>query len=399
MSITKDAEAIIRVTRDGPYRIEGPVSVTDASGRVVCEGGTRHLCRCGGSRHKPLCDGTHGINGFVGTETAGHDRIEDRRTTVPGRGITIYDDRSRCAHIGRCTDGLAAVFRLRQEPWIDATGAPAEEVAEVVARCPSGALAYALGIDSDPVEEQASPAIVALPDASLQVRGDVQVVSADGEPYERRARQTLCRCGHSKNKPFCDGAHWYVGFRDPDDSRERVTPSLYEWAGGIEAFERLTSVFYRRILDERDPLLEPIFRHMSPEHVPHVAAWLAETFGGPRRYTEELGGYERMVAKHRGLRLTEEQRKCWVQRIGEAADEAGLPDDPEFRSAFLAYVEWGTRIAVANSQPDAAPPEHAPVPQWGWGEATPYVPSEPVEPEAEPSDSHGGRPAFARTKP
>ena len=375
MSPTDGTEPIIRVTRDGPYRVEGQVTVTDASGHVVCEEGTRYLCRCGGSRHKPLCDGTHGKNGFGGTETADHDRIEDRREALPGRGITIYDDRSRCAHIGRCTDGLPEVFRLGQEPWIDADAASAEKISSVVRRCPSGALAYAMGDDPEPIEERAEPEIIALPDASLRIRGAIPVVSADGEPYEIRARQTLCRCGHSKNKPFCDGTHWSVGFRDPEDERGMTVPTVYEWAGGIEAFERLTSVFYRRILDEQDPLLYPIFQHMSAEHVPHVAAWLAETFGGPRRYTEEMGGYEHMLAKHRNLRLTEEQRKRWVQRIGEAADEAGLPDDPDFRSAFLAYIEWGTRIAVANSRPDAAPPEQAPVPVWGWGESPPYVPT------------------------
>ncbi len=380
MSAGDRTKAIIRVTRDGPYCIEGSMTVTDASGQLVCDQGTRYLCRCGGSQNKPLCDGTHGKNGFVGTETADRNRTENRRETLTGQGVTIFDDRSRCAHIGRCTDGLPAVFRLGQEPWIDATAASAEEIAAVVRRCPSGALAYALGTDPDlePTEELTDPAIIALPDASLQIRGGVQVVAADGEPYEVRARQTLCRCGHSKNKPFCDGSHWSAEFHDPTEERDFSIPTVFEWAGGNEAFERLVSVFYRRLLDERDALLYPIFRHMGSEHVPHVAAWLIETFGGSRRYTEELGGYERMLAKHRNLQLTEAQRKRWVQRIGEAADEAGLPADPEFRSAFLAYIEWGTRIAVANSQTDAAPPEHAPIPQWGWGEAPPYMPTLPA---------------------
>jgi hemoglobin len=81
-----------------------------------------------------------------------------------------------------------------------------------------------------------------------------------------------------------------------------------------------------------------------------------------------------MVAKHIGLALTERQRARWVQLIGLAADDAGLPSDPEFRSAFIAYIEWGTRIALANSQPEADPPPEAPMPHWGWGEAPPYQP-------------------------
>jgi hemoglobin len=96
-------------------------------------------------------------------------------------------------------------------------------------------------------------------------------------------------------------------------------------------------------------------------------------FGGPPRYTEEHGGYPHMLAKHRNRALTEEQRRRWVDLICTAADEAELPSDPEFRSAFLAYIEWGTRLALANSQPGAKPPPDAPVPRWGWGEAPPYV--------------------------
>jgi hemoglobin len=149
-------------------------------------------------------------------------------------------------------------------------------------------------------------------------------------------------------------------------------PTLYEWAGGPEAFERLTAAFYDKIL--RDDLLEPIFRGMDPEHPQHVAAWLAEVFGGPPRYTDELGGYPHMLGKHRGLAITESQRRRWVSLICDAADDADLPRDPEFRSAFVAYVEWGTRLALHNSQPGAQAPPRAPVPRWGWGEAPPYNP-------------------------
>jgi hemoglobin len=113
---------------------------------------------------------------------------------------------------------------------------------------------------------------------------------------------------------------------------------------------------------------------MDPEHPQHVAAWLAEVFGGPARYTDELGGYPHMLGKHRGLAISESQRRRWVSLICDAADDADLPRDPEFRSAFVAYVEWGTRLALHNSQPGAQPPPVAPVPRWGWGEAPPYNP-------------------------
>lgn len=153
---------------------------------------------------------------------------------------------------------------------------------------------------------------------------------------------------------------------------DETIPTLYDWCGGEEAIERLTTVFYGRVL--ADTMLGPIFAGMSPEHPKHVALWLGEVFGGPKTYTQELGGYAHMLSKHINLMLTEEQRVRWTQLIASSADEAGLPSDPEFRSAFVAYIEWGTRLALANSQQGAMPPLQAPVPRWGWGEAPPYNP-------------------------
>jgi hemoglobin len=146
-------------------------------------------------------------------------------------------------------------------------------------------------------------------------------------------------------------------------------PTLYEWAGGMPAFERLTSAFYARVL--QDDLLEPVFRGMDENHPRHVATWLAEVFGGPRRYTEEHGGYPHMLAKHVGLGITPEQRLRFVTLLSAAADAAALPSDPEFRAAIMSYAEWGTRFAMVNSAPGAEPAPRAPVPRWGWGVAPP----------------------------
>ncbi len=154
-------------------------------------------------------------------------------------------------------------------------------------------------------------------------------------------------------------------------SNEDRPPTLYEWAGGGEAIERLINAFYDRV--ERDELISPFFPGgVSAEHRDHVVAWWSEVFGGPDRYTRELGDYERMVGKHRGLGINSEQRRRFVSLMSMAADDAGLPDDPEFRSALMAYLEWGTRLAFQNSQPGAEVVEHAPVPRWGWGEAPPF---------------------------
>jgi hemoglobin len=149
------------------------------------------------------------------------------------------------------------------------------------------------------------------------------------------------------------------------------TPTLYEWAGGDAAFDRLINCFYDRI--EHDPLISPLFPHgVSPEHRDHVIAWWREVFGGPARYTAELGGYAAMVRKHLELGISVEQRRRFVETMSVAADDAALPGDPEFRSALLAYLEWGTRLALENSQPGADYVPEAPVPRWGWGVAPPY---------------------------
>jgi hemoglobin len=156
-------------------------------------------------------------------------------------------------------------------------------------------------------------------------------------------------------------------------STSEPTPTLYEWAGGDQAFRRLIDAFYDRV--ERDELLAPFFPGgVHEEHRDHVTAWWSEVFGGPNRYTAELGGYDSMLAHHRGLGIPPEARFRFASLMSLAADDAGLPDDPEFRSAFVAYVEWGTRLALHNSQPGAEVAAHAPVPRWGWGEAPPYRP-------------------------
>lgn len=151
-------------------------------------------------------------------------------------------------------------------------------------------------------------------------------------------------------------------------------PTLYEWAGNnIQIFEELIEIFYDYAV--ADPLLEPLFRHMPQEHRQRVAHWFAEVFRGPKMYTEGQGTHAGMITHHLALGITEAQRSRWVQLMNIAADTVKLPDDPEFRSAFVAYVEWGTRMALMYSQPgQKAPSDASPMPVWGWGEVQPYVP-------------------------
>lgn len=151
-------------------------------------------------------------------------------------------------------------------------------------------------------------------------------------------------------------------------------PTLYDWAGGREAFDRMINSFYDRV--ENDDLLSPFFPGgVHGEHRRNVATWWSEVFGGPAEYSGQLGGYERMLNKHLHLGITAEQRFRFASLMSLAADDAGMPSDPDFRSALVAYLEWGTRLAFGNSQEGAEVTEHAPVPRWGWGEAPPYHPS------------------------
>lgn len=152
-------------------------------------------------------------------------------------------------------------------------------------------------------------------------------------------------------------------------------PTLFEWAGGDAALERLTSRFYQRVAD--DAVLAPVFAHMHGEHPRFVAQFIAEVFGGPARYSRDRGGHAHMIERHLERHLTEAQRRRWFDLLLSTADEVGLPSDPEFRSALVGCLEWGTRLAVINSQGGEGAVPDSPMPRWGWGEVKgPYIPPE-----------------------
>ena len=142
-------------------------------------------------------------------------------------------------------------------------------------------------------------------------------------------------------------------------------PSLYEHAGGEAGLHRLEEAFYRSVL--ADPLLQPLFGAGQPQHVDHLTAFTAESFGGPDRFTRELG-FAHLVAVHRNLRITEEQRQRFVDLYMAALDEAGMPDDEPFRSAVREHVEFGTRVAMQNSHATTDADVHPlnEVPHWTW---------------------------------
>ena len=169
------------------------------------------LCRCGGSKNKPFCDGTHGVNRFTDQRIA--DDTRNHRVSYVGKRITIHDNRGICAHAGFCTDRLGSVFRMTQEPWIDADGASAKEIIEIVKKCPSGALSYS--VDDVEYRTQArEPMVTVTDDGPYAITGGIELIGVTFGEGASKEHYTLCRCGASKNKPFCDGSHWAVGFRD-----------------------------------------------------------------------------------------------------------------------------------------------------------------------------------------
>ena len=377
----------IRVSQDGPYLVTGSVEVTDHLGIRVAATPTMALCRCGASARKPWCDGAHATTGFSGAKDP--HRVPDRRDSYPGVRATVLDNRGICQHSGLCTDRLPTAFHAGSEPFVTASGGRMDEITEAARRCPSGALSFA--VDGREAREQVdqaerAPAIEITLDGPYRVTGGLAVTDDHGDPEPRAAGASaehcaLCRCGHSQNKPFCSGMHYYVGFADPPPPDE---PTLFEWAGGFPALLRMTEIFYSKYVPA-DPLLSPLFAAMSPDHPQRVAAWLGEVFGGPSNYSDRYGGYSQMISHHVGKCLTEQQRARWVSLLGKSANDAQLPNDAEFRAAFTAYLEWGSRLAVENSQTQARPPEGMPMPHWWWVcNATPGSRISALAPPAEP---------------
>jgi CDGSH-type Zn-finger protein len=213
----------IVVTKDGPYLVSGGLKLVEKI-IVTNEGGESleyrdghtyppaeryALCRCGHSGNKPFCDNTHKRVGFDGTETAGHETYAEQAKAIEGPAMVLTDVEALCAFARFC-DPKGQIWNLVQQPDDPETR---KIVAHEAGHCPSGRLVVWDRETNKPIEPKFEPSIGLIEDTAKQVRGPIWarggiiVVSADGEPYEVRNRVTLCRCGRSNNKPFCDGSH------------------------------------------------------------------------------------------------------------------------------------------------------------------------------------------------
>ncbi|MFZ1997009.1 MAG: CDGSH iron-sulfur domain-containing protein [Solirubrobacteraceae bacterium] len=357
----------IQSAPDGPYLVTNVPRMTDRLGVALTPTPQVALCRCGASMLKPWCDGSHVQLGW--DDAKSDSRVPDQLDRYHGIGVTIADNRGTCAHSGFCTDRLPTVFRAATEPFVAPAGGRVDEIVRAGLDCPSGALSVTTDSTDPPGHSDSPrpPAIEVSQDGPYRVTGEIELLDRDGDGEARndgasREHYSLCRCGKSQNKPFCSGMHWYADFHDPP-LPEQAT--LFEWAGGFPALLRLTRRFYEVHVPE-DSLLSGLFSQMSPDHPQRVASWLGQVFGGPPAYSEHYGEYDRMISQHLDKALTPEQRARWVLLLTRSADEVGLPADAEFRAAFTAYLEWGSRIALENSQPGVHPPPHMPVPRWWW---------------------------------
>jgi glutamate synthase domain-containing protein 2/CDGSH-type Zn-finger protein/rubredoxin len=213
MKTSQKEKPRIEATLNGPYRFRNLKNFKTSRGESIKTEPEMVLCRCGHSSHKPFCDGTHVKIGFSSDKLEG--RVPDRLDDYEGKEITIHDNRGVCSHAGYCTDNLPSVFIMGKEPWIDPNGASADEIA-VIKMCPSGALSYT----RDGVlykDQDREPAMSLSKNGPYRVVGGPELKDVNNSTPESKEHYTLCRCGGSKNKPFCDGTHWYINFKDDEE--------------------------------------------------------------------------------------------------------------------------------------------------------------------------------------
>ena len=216
-----DSRPQITPIKDGPLRVQGLKRLETKDGPIECESAIA-LCRCGRSENKPFCDGTHAKIGFESKKMGGPN--PDRRDEYVGKQVTIHDNRSICAHAGFCTDGLPSVFRMTQEPWIDPDCDTVQKIIETVESCPSGALSYSIDGVEKRDDEERPPSVFVAPSGPYALKGSCKLSDTEWGVEASTEHFDLCRCGGSKNKPFCDGAHWTV-WKDGEDTKPPAADS------------------------------------------------------------------------------------------------------------------------------------------------------------------------------
>lgn len=324
-------EQMIEARDSGPYIISNVSDFKTSRAESVKTARTMVLCRCGKSGSKPHCDGTHTKIDFRTSKIEG--RQPDRVDDYVGKEITIHDNRGVCSHAGYCTDNLPSVWRMRTEPWIDPDGASVEEIIRVIGMCPSGALSYTLNnIKHDAVERE--PGINLSKDGPYCVEGGIGLEDYNGSTPELNEHYALCRCGGSKNKPFCDGTHWHINFKDDEIDIPLETgreESIDEYLGNL-----------KRKTDEFETIMEDIHRMSVSGH----------SITEPMRTTNKVISWDEILIKGAQLStlpLNEDEPVNTQTTIGPNAKHPLIIETP----IYITHMSFGAlsreiKIALAG---------------------------------------------------
>jgi CDGSH-type Zn-finger protein/uncharacterized Fe-S cluster protein YjdI len=230
---TKEEKPKILPLPNGPYYLLNDMepkvveNLQNSKGKPLSTIQGVALCRCGASNNKPFCDGTHGTIGFSSenktTAAANYNNngssehmIKDKRKDYVGKEITIHDNRRICSHAAECVNNLSSVFKLNSRPWINPDSARTEEIIETIRKCPSGALSYSIDDIEYRDQNERRPIVTVSKDGPYLITGGIDLIGDNIQWAEGASKEhyTLCRCGASNNKPFCDGMHRTVNFKD-----------------------------------------------------------------------------------------------------------------------------------------------------------------------------------------
>ncbi len=218
------------IVKDGPYQITGNISLIQEieivgksghpevweKGKKYPEKGSYILCRCGASKNKPFCDGTHWNIDFDGTETASRKKFMEQAEKIEGPELELYDVTKLCSGARFCNLGNGTWQNTRNSDNPESR----RMAIQTACNCPSGRLVLQDKETQRIIEPKFAPSVSITEDPQIRVsgpiwlKGGIRLQSVDGTYYERRNRVTLCRCGKSQNKPFCDGSHIKMKFRD-----------------------------------------------------------------------------------------------------------------------------------------------------------------------------------------
>lgn len=195
--------------KNGPLVVKGLENLIGARGERLETKPAIGLCRCGASANKPFCDGSHKEIGF--TDEKSPQRTPDKLQDYPGREITIHNNVLLCSHSEYCVRELPGVFSESRNPWIDTDGDTPARIRALIQKCPSGALSYSINGVHQP-DNECAPAITIEKNGPYRITGSIELKDAEWGAGASREHYTLCRCGVSRNKPFCDGSHAGLNF-------------------------------------------------------------------------------------------------------------------------------------------------------------------------------------------